>query len=143
MTLRPVPKPERRQKRRRVRNSTLPYPSARLPRVNRRRRKKRAAAGLVYGPHYHWAKSSGPCLLAGSPGHTCTGPIDAHHVETVGHGGVDANNVVRLCRGAHRLSELSVHRMGRNSFEAYWHVDLQYEASAVWVLSPHSTRAPG
>lgn len=95
------------------------------------------AQGEVYGPHYRWVRQSGSCLLTGSPGHTCSGPIDAHHVITVGNGGIDAANVVRLCRAAHRWNELAVHVMGRDSFEAYWKVDLSHEAWLLWLQSPH------
>jgi hypothetical protein len=48
------------------------------------------------------ATKASPCVLAGSPGHECYGPMDADHVRTFGSGGsCDRKNLMPVCRGAH------------------------------------------
>lgn len=101
-----------------------------LPRVNRARKAKRKAEALVYGPYHEWVGTQ-PCLLKRNPLHICRGVTKGHHLIRVGNGGRDEGNEVPLCEIAHTRSMKSVHTMGPDSFEAYWNVDLEAEASAL------------
>jgi len=76
-----------------------------LPAVNKERRKRRADAGLVYGPYHRWIKQQ-PCALAGHPRHRCgyyedRPGVEGHHLKHVGNGGQDRDNELPLCPVGH------------------------------------------
>lgn len=96
--------------------------------VNKDRKKRRADADEVYGSYFRWAKGN-PCLIANDPAHACRGPLDPHHVKSVGAGGKDAANLVVLCRGAHD----EVHSIGPSRWERRWGRDLDLEAAVLWI----------
>jgi len=81
--------------------------------MNRERKAKRRAEGLVYGPYHRWVadESNAPCALRqGSGGHACgffpyRARMEGHHLKKVGSGGKDAANEVRVCAFAHDLLE--------------------------------------
>ena len=62
------------------------------------RRKPRPAD--VYGEYHRWIKTL-PCTFDGIRG-GCFGPIDGHHVRSVGAGGKDFANEIPVCRTHHR-----------------------------------------
>ena len=90
-------------------NSTLAQGGP-LRKVNVERQKRRADAGLVYGPVHDFVKSL-TCDVAGrqrSDGsiHVCgfyedRPNVESHHIKHVGSGGEDRNNTVPLCPKAH------------------------------------------
>lgn len=97
--------------------------------VNRDRRAKRQAEGKVYG-EYHRYVSEQPCILAFNPeGSQCFGDTVGHHVETVGHGGEDEGNEVSLCVQHHD----EVHRLGIDTFQDRYGIDLDMEAANLWT----------
>lgn len=118
------------------RGKPLASTKAQLPRfeplkpVNKARKAKRKADGLVYGP-YHDFVGTLPCLLRTNVIHMCRGTVRGHHIVSVGAGGVDEGNEVPLCDAGHTLSMKSVHALGRESFEAYWKIRLEEEARRV------------
>lgn len=86
-------------------NSTLPAPSSPLPKVNKERRARREAEGLVYSEHHHWIMRQ-PCELRDHPLHQCgtfpeRHPIEGHHLKHVGNGGEDRANEIPCCPVGH------------------------------------------
>lgn len=79
-----------------------PYNS--IPKVNRKRKAKRAEAGEVYGPGYVWMVGQ-PCEESGHPDHRCIyypdRNLEAHHLKHVGSGGKDAFNLIPACHALH------------------------------------------
>lgn len=85
-----------------------------VPKVNRERKARRKAEGLVYGP-YHRATTRLPCIgvtFGWEPltvlAHRCSffsdrPGIESHHVVHVGTGGKDEENTVPVCPGLHDL----------------------------------------
>ena len=74
----------------------------------------------VYGPYHTWVKGLA-CHVAIS----CEGPVDGHHLKSVGAGGQDHGNEVPLCRLHHR----QIHQMGLSRFEALHGVRLKLRAA--------------
>jgi hypothetical protein len=89
-----------------------------IPARNAKRQAKRQEADDVYGSYYRWVRdeSGEPCaLVLGHGGHRCgyygdRRKMEAHHLKTVGSGGKDAANLVRICPLAHDL----IHQHGAN-----------------------------
>jgi hypothetical protein len=84
-------------------------------------RKKREG---VYGK-YHQFVSNLPCALIRGE---CKGTISAHHIQTVGAGGIDAKNEVPLCMYHHTL----LHQLGQHTFAQRYELDLEALALAYW-----------
>jgi hypothetical protein len=103
-----------------------PYNS--IPRVNRARKARRVQADEVYGSYYRWVRdeSGEPCALAmGTGGHRCGSRegrtrLEAHHIKTVGSGGKDAANTIRVCPAAHD----EIHDHGRTHVRNTHGIDL-------------------
>lgn len=74
----------------------------------------------VYGPYHDWVGTL-DCLIGERPDHRCAGRVTGHHVRSVGAGGKDRGNEVPLCERAHR----EVHRVGRETFEGRYGIDLR------------------
>jgi hypothetical protein len=72
-----------------------------------------------------YVKSHG-CLLASS---RCHSVLDFAHVRSRGAGGQDAGNGVCLCRTHHREQ----HRIGIESFQAKYGLDLRVHAERLWA----------
>lgn len=94
--------------------------------VNRKRKAKRATEDQVYGSFHRWVKTH-PCAIAGE--HECIGPVDGHHLKSVGSGGVDAGNCVPLCRAAHT----EIHTIGFERFNENYFNDLRLFAAHLWT----------
>lgn len=89
-------------------------------------RKRRQAKGEIYGPYHEWVKTL-PCLCKDNISTKCGGPVDAHHVKSVGAGGKDYANQVPLCRLHHQL----LHTVGRGWFEDVYGFTLTTEAKRI------------
>lgn len=85
----------------------------------------------IYGPYHEWITGL-ECLLRGRADHRCAGRVVGHHVRSVGAGGVDPGNEVPLCDRAHR----EVHRVGRETFQDRYEVDLWREAERLGAQAP-------
>lgn len=102
-----------------------------LKKVSPKRKEKREKRGLYMGLH-RWAKEF-PCIAAGCGDHVCEGPIDGHHVKSVGSGysdwlepdehsdGHSVGNVAAVCRGLHR--ELDDINSGPQTVEQKYGID--------------------
>lgn len=72
-----------------------------------------------------------PCIACGALEPTGFNRIEAAHLESCRYG--DAENAVSLCGSKHhRDGATSLHQMGREPFEAFWHVSLHAEAVRLW-----------
>jgi len=116
------------------------------------KRKKRAKMGLRESTvikcagHLQWVRGH-ECLCAGKMDrvvvgddyalvpHECFGKIEAHHVVSRGAGGGD-EQVVPLCSKAHADG----HKMGWETFQKRYRVDLASTAAELWKLSPAGKR---
>jgi len=128
-------------------NSTLRASAKRLARTkgletrkrmnpyNRKRKAKRKAEGLVYGPYYIWAAAQ-PCEEAGSPLHRCGRSADrrpeAHHLKHVGSGGKDAGNLIFTCHALHD----EFHSKTLGDMEHKYRKDYRARAVALFERSP-------
>lgn len=88
---------------------------------NRKRMKKRADEGLVYGPYHDWIGKQA-CILASL--HSCGRVVVGHHLKSVGSGGVDRGNEVPMCTQAHLFGPRAIHTIGPVLFEECWKVNL-------------------
>lgn len=104
---------------------------------NPEKAKKRRAEDRVYGSYHRYVTTLSCWVAEHSPSrHVCEvgDPIDGHHVISVGAGGEDAANVVPLCRRLHTASPaVSVHSMGKQSFDEFWGVNLESAAVLIWA----------
>lgn len=67
--------------------------------------------------------------------HQCMGRMEAHHVVSEGAGGGD-EQVVPLCSKAHADG----HRMGWETFQQRYRLELAATAADLWEQSPHGRR---
>lgn len=100
-----------------------------IPQVNRKRKAKRKAEGLVYG-WYHREVKRRQCIGWGHPHHACEvmGPrrnIEGHHVTSVGAGGKDRGNEVPVCPKLHDQVEGKVWGWSRSRVEKMLGVGLR------------------
>ena len=78
----------------------------------------------VYSYYYDWVRRTQPCIVDDD----CLGPVAAHHVKTVGSGGVDARNLVAMCLKHHN----QVHTVGRRTFARTYNLDLSSAAEELY-----------
>lgn len=83
-----------------------------------------------------------PCLLAGKPGHVCSGRIQFAHVRMEGDGGMGLkpsdSRGLPMCENAHLWDQ---HVKGEKAFEAKWGVNLVVEAERHWNAWLNGTEA--
>lgn len=105
-------------KRRPLRPGKPPVRRTPLRAVSPDRERKREERG-VYGDYHAWIGTL-PCLLWDHPEHVCQpGTVKGHHVKHAKNN-ADMGNEVPLCRRAHTVSPLSVHRLGKETFAERW-----------------------
>ena len=126
---------------RRAWNSTLPAPGKPIGLKSRLRGRGPRATGGKRRCYAH-LRDEGykaeirllPCLLLGRPDHVCKGRVEFSHVIPEGRGGPDVANGLPLCGlSGHREGSKSWHVMGKESFPAYWGLDLPAIAAALLV----------
>ena len=116
-----------------------------IPARNAKRQAKRQEADDVYGSYYRWVRdgSGEPCALTlGHGGHRCgyygdRRRMEAHHLKTVGSGGKDAANLVRVCALAHDM----IHDGGRNYAREEHGLDLIKIALSIYARYTRDTEA--
>jgi hypothetical protein len=89
----------------------------------RRRGRPRYASYVADRGYQEWVRSQG-CVI----GTGCLGVVQAHHVDTRGHGGHDRKNLAGLCVGHHD----ELHTSGRVSFARKHGVNLTAIAETLW-----------
>lgn len=74
-----------------------------------------------------------PCILAGRPGHECSGKVQFAHVRKGGDGGMGLKpsdwRGVPICECGHLWDQ---HQHGEAAFELKWGIDLLAEALRHW-----------
>lgn len=106
------------------------------------KRRKREPMGIrepeqIRSPsHLAWVRGH-CCAIAGKSGHICEGRMEAHHVREGSNGGMgmksDDSDAVPLCAEGHALG----HRIGWQSFQRVYLVNLPSIAADLWKRSPH------
>jgi hypothetical protein len=106
------------------------------------KRRKREPFGIrepeqIRSPgHLAWVRGH-ECCIAGKSGHACEGRMEAHHVREGSNGGMglkcDDSEAVPLCAEGHALG----HRIGWQTFQRSFLVNLPGIAADLWKRSPH------
>ena len=102
----------------------------------RKQNSRRNEEGRTFPAHLAWLRKR-PCLVADKPGHSCSGRMEAHHVNEGHQRGMGQRApdymAVPVCSAAHR----AIHDAGHKTWQLRHGVNLLDAAAEYARRSPH------